>query len=268
MDTRDQYLEVDLMNIFRIIRKHSRLVLFTILIFLLPAFYLSFFRKNVYASSFKITSYLIQPQQNLDNNQSFVIISPMEIKKFVSDFSDVYNCNSKYMNGENNGKPLPFKGLKEASAQVSSNAQSVEILLKVYNPKEINAIADFLLDYLNHNEYIKHIKNLEEEKLVKLKNEYELKTKEMEKVKEVFFDNHHGGTQVYNFNIYNDILQAYKTGIYIDSRVRMPKDFVYLTRPLVPLEPETGYVKYFLLCILAGFLAGSFLALMVNKFEA
>ena len=256
-------IEFDIIEIFRAIKKRYIIVVSITVVFMIAPVFMHIFRRKVYKTSFSFTSYFIQTRDKDDETKNMQI-SIRDIYNSIEQFNALYNYKKGYSSSEIPGS-IAFDNLQVASTRtIYDEGSSINVELYLFNPKQADTISNALLGYLNNNSYYKKIQLLENERLIKLKKEYDEKIEEMEQMKKNLYMSNQNSTNIYNFNIFSDIAEMQKRSLNLEANLKIFKGFEYVSKPLIPSNPENGIIKYYALFLIIGLFFGSVIAIITH----
>ncbi len=228
--------EIDLYEILLILKKHIKLIIFTVALLTSLAGAYAFLATPTYESSFivRLPSY----------NGNKLIFSVEESRKNVENLGVLlsqgrYDELSNMLGVSKND----LKYVTEISASVKRGQNHfLEVSLVVLNPSVIEKMKVAIVEYLNKNPFVQEKLRMERFKLLTLKKEIESKIKNMESVRKIIEQNlKSGNVKDYGFNP----LEMEK--VIMDLKIRLEdikvklstlKGFEVAVDPVIPTKPS------------------------------
>ncbi len=252
--------EIDLYELWLILKKRWKVVVSTTLIFVITAIVYIFIAKPVYTSSFFVKI----PGRYLKTGNSFSrinLISVEETSRIISDLSAAIK-DKKLLK-------LPEDKIRNIAnitpSKIKGNQELIEIEIETYKPSIILDISKSLISYLNSNPYVKRKIETERAKLQIFIKESKDKLHEMEKTKELIYkDLKNEKIQNLGFNpldLDTKILNIKKEIAELEIRLKNLKGFEISVDPTIPEKPSKPKKKLILaVSVVSGLFLGVFLA--------
>ncbi len=231
--------EIDLWEYFLVLKKRLKLIFGIFVIAVLLTGIISYLMTPVYRSSFIIKVPTITPSPT----KEMPIISTTETERLIKSLNDLRN--------EESFKDLSEKLLikEEKARQIASlkaktlrnEKHSVEISLDVHNPVLIKEISDGIMKFLNQNQYVIDKISSERDRLINLKEEFEPRIKEMERVKNAIIEQiRKQGMKNLSFNpveMERELINLKQRLMDIEKNSKLIKGFEILSEPVIPKKP-------------------------------
>ncbi len=229
--------EIDLYELFLILKRHIKLIAFTVILATLLSVAYSLLATPVYKSTFIVRL----PSYNGDK----YIFSVQEAKKNVDNLGiflgqERYDELSEMLNISKSDISLINR--IEASLK-RGQSHFLEISLFVYDPSIIDRLKVAIVDYLNNNPFVQEKIKMERFKLLTLKKEVEAKIKNMESMRRVIEQNlKSGNVRDYGFNPLEmeKVIMELKMRLEdIKMRLLTLKGFEVAVEPVIPTKPHS-----------------------------
>ncbi len=258
--------EIDLYELLIILKKHIKLIGFTVILATFLAFIYTFLATPSYKSSFIVRL----PSYNGDR----YIFSVEEARKNVENLG-VFLKQGRYDElSDMLGLPVAELGLVssiDASVKRGQN-HFLEISVIVYDPSIIDDLKVAIVEYLNKNPFVLEKIKMERFKLLTLKKEVEAKIKNMESIRKVVEQNlRNGNVKDYGFNP----LEMEK--VIMDLRIRLEdiktklltlKGFEIAVEPVIPTNPHSPKkVLIISIAFISSIFLGIFLAFFIEWYR-
>ena len=258
--------EIDLYEIFLILKKHIRLIGFVV--FLATALSIAYvlFATPTYKSSFIVRmpsvggdKYIFSVEEaktNIDNLNTF-----LEQKRY-EELAGLLNLNLS-----------DVKLVKSINPSVKRGKEHfLEVSLIVYNPRIIEKFKNAIVSYLNNNPFVQEKINMERIKLFNLKKEIEAKIKSMDSMRRVLEKNlKEGKVKDYGFNPLEmeKIIMDLKMKLE-DTKTRLAtlKGFEVAVEPVIPTKPHSPKALLIIsVSLISSIFLGIFLALFIEWYK-
>ena len=255
--------EIDLYELWLILKKRWKVVVSTTLIFVITAIVYIFIAKPVYTSSF-----FVKIPKNISgyikyNEKGVLRISPVYLFSQEETISLIKRFNYKSKD---------FSFIIASESKEKENKETIKIEIGVYKPSIIPDISKSLISYLNSNPYVKRKIETERAKLQIFIKESKDKLHEMEKTKELIYkDLKNGKIQNLGFNpldLDTKILNIKKEIAELEIRLKNLKGFEISVYPAIPEKPSKPKKKLILaVSVVSGLFLGVFLAFFFEWIE-
>ncbi len=258
--------EIDLYEIFLILKKHIRLIGFIVLlattlsvayvIFATPTYKSSFIVRMPSVGGDKYIFSVEEAKTNIDNLNTF-----LEQKRY-EELAGLLNLNLS-----------DVKLVKSINPSVKRGKEHfLEVSLIVYNPAIIEKFKNAIVDYLNKNPFVQERINMERMKLFNLKKEIEAKIKSMDSMRRVLEKNlKEGKVKDYGFNPLEmeKIIMDLKVRLE-DTKTRLAtlKGFEVAVEPVIPTRPHSPKALLIIgVSLISSILLAIFIALFVEWYK-
>ncbi len=258
--------EIDLYEIFLILKKHIRLIGFIVLlattlsvayvIFATPTYKSSFIVRMPSVGGDKYIFSVEEAKTNIDNLNTF-----LEQKRY-EELAGLLNLNLS-----------DVKLVKSINPSVKRGKEHfLEVSLIVYNPAIIEKFKNAIVNYLNKNPFVQERINMERMKLFNLKKEIEAKIKSMDSMRRVLEKNlKEGKVKDYGFNPLEmeKIIMDLKVRLE-DTKTRLAtlKGFEVAVEPVIPTRPHSPKALLIIgVSLISSILLAIFIALFVEWYK-
>jgi LPS O-antigen subunit length determinant protein (WzzB/FepE family) len=232
--------EIDLYDIFLVLKKRSRFILSVFLITVLAAGIVSFIMTPVYNSSFIIKG----PVIFFANNRTAPLISTEEQGKLIDELN----------NAVKEGMIAHIADLLKISADNAMKIRLlytkipkdswknyIEIVMEIEDPTIIVSIKDGINGYLNRNEYVSERQNLTRSNLIRRKKEIQKKINEIDEFKNILTAQiKQGKRENLGFNpmvMERDVINLRQELNDIEDKIQLVKGFEIMVEPFIPEKP-------------------------------
>ena len=265
--------EIDLYELYLILKKRWKIVFFTFLLFLILSVVYILIAKPVYSSDFyvKIPSVYIKEGNSLKKEN---ILSVEESSSLIGKLHDKlkeesYTELSKILN-------LPESKIKKIKdirpEKLRNNKEIIKVHIETNQSQLIPVISSKLLNYLNNYPYIKEKIQIEKEKLSQLIKVTKFELEDMKRTKNLILKNiQEGKIQNFSFNpadIDAKILEISQQITQLQLKMKELKGFELSVSPTIPKKP-TKPKKALIIAVasVSGLFLGVFLAFFKEWIE-
>ncbi|WP_029522932.1 Wzz/FepE/Etk N-terminal domain-containing protein [Persephonella sp. KM09-Lau-8] len=235
--------EIDLYELYLILKKRWKSVFLTFLLFLLIAIGYILTAKPVYSTEFyiKIPSVYVKEGNSLKKENILTVEETSSLIKKLQDKlkEENYSDLSKALNLSES----KIKKIKDINPEkLRNNKEIIKIRIETNQSNLIPVISSKILDYLNNYPYIKEKLKLEKEKLAQLINISQSELENMKKTKDLILKNiQEGKIRNFSFNpadIDAKILEISQRITQLQLKLQELKGFELSVSPTIPKKPS------------------------------
>ena len=235
--------EIDLYELYLILKKRWKSVFLTFLLFLLIAIGYILTAKPVYSTEFyiKIPSVYVKEGNSLKKENILTVEETSSLIKKLQDKlkEENYSDLSKALNLSES----KIKKIKDINPEkLRNNKEIIKIRIETNQSNLIPVISSKILDYLNNYPYIKEKLKLEKEKLAQLINISQSELENMKKTKDLILKNiQEGKIRNFSFNpadIDAKILEISQQITQLQLKLQELKGFELSVSPTIPKKPS------------------------------
>jgi len=259
--------EIDLYDIFLILKRRSRLILSIFLIAVLATGIISFIMTPVYRSSFLIKG----PVIFYGNNRPAPVISPEESEKLIEKLNKAVE-EKTIAHLSDLLKISANNAMKLISLDTNTPADRwknfIEIVIEIKDPTLIVSIKDGIVGYLNRNEYYKERITLTRTNMIRRKQGMQAKITEIDEFKNILTEQIKSGEMNnLGFNpmvMERDVINLRQELNDIEDRIQLLRGFEVVVEPFIsakPVKPKkilnmavAGIISLFIGILLAFFM--------------
>lgn len=261
--------EIDLADIFRMIRKRIKIIYTIMAISILSGLGYNYTTVPVFKSEF-----IVNIPRKI--NQQTSIISVSEVASMIQVLDEMRK--EKMYDNLANKLSIPVNeamSLKKLSTKLASGAaaeKSISIIIQVDNPALINNFKKGLVNYLNKNKYINRRLSLELQQVIAIKEKVEGKLDELIRLKRNVIgkinSNHINYLGFNPLDMESTILTLQNQVIQLNKEIQMSRGFEILVEPIVPTVPNWPDRPLMLLITsMTGLFFGVVAAIALEKFR-
>ena len=235
--------EIDLYELYLILKKRWKSVFLTFLLFLLVAIGYVLIAKPVYSTEFyiKIPSVYVKEGNSLKKENILTVEETSSLIKKLQDKlkEENYTELSKTLD-------LPESNIRKIKdikpEKLRNNKEIIKVHIETNQSNLIPVISSKILDYLNNYPYIKEKLRIEKEKLAQLINISQSELENMKKTKDLILKNiQEGKIQNFSFNpadIDAKILEISQRITQLQLKLQELKGFELSVSPTIPKKPS------------------------------
>lgn len=267
--------EINIYEVFLIIKKRVKLIIGIVLVALLLTGVVSYFMKPTFQSTFTIKSPSITYSFSSSTDKASTpdiaekVLTTDIAEKLISELDLLRKDKSfKEISSKLNIDENKVMDLVSLSAKIMQNENNfVVIVMEVRNPSEINVFKDGILYYLNKNQYVGDRITLRKEDLISLAGEIETKIKDLENLKNIVFSQiKGGGSRTLGFNPVEMDLNIINLGrklLELKTEIKLLRGFEIGAEPSIPQKPiRPKMMFYIIIAGIASMVIGIFVALV------
>lgn len=244
--------EIDLYEVFLILKKHIYLIAsFSIIFLIISSLYL-YFSEKIYV----VENYFVIPEINNNVfNQKDIIALVESITKQNKDF---YTTKLKMTNDE-------IKGLKKITINEVKGGKNIRIILELINPKLADSVFQKILSYINNSDY--YIKIIEQNRQILNKEKllYENNIKIYKTIINKFtIDNQSTKENFLGFDPVQSLIESERKLYLIDEKLKYFDTFYkisYAKETIIPDKPSKPKpILVLTVSIISGLMLGTFIS--------